>query len=250
MPPETGRVFYTARVLPFVCFTPSHRSTRGMRREHRKNRTRIGPHLAQPWAAERPAISVLEIGYVRRSEIGPRRVFRRRQRLCWARTTAVPPRSAGVRGTVRASVVRRVRRLRLPVASRTGQASSPRSRLSQLAAAPEVLGRVEEARCPRRFQLSHRGAPLGNTRSSVRANPDRIRTANAAQLILAFLANPERHVPFSTIAVRRALLRGRDTLHRLSNSKAVSLNSSPPPGKHPVIRTNFRASMSGSTNGS
>jgi hypothetical protein len=40
-----------------------------MRREHRKNRTRIGPHLAQPGAAERPAISVLEIGYVRRSEI-------------------------------------------------------------------------------------------------------------------------------------------------------------------------------------
>jgi hypothetical protein len=39
-----------------------------MRREHRKNRTRIGPHLAQPWAAERPKISVLEIGYVRRSE--------------------------------------------------------------------------------------------------------------------------------------------------------------------------------------
>jgi hypothetical protein len=33
-----------------------------------KNRTRIGPHLAQPWAAERPVISVLEIGYVRRSE--------------------------------------------------------------------------------------------------------------------------------------------------------------------------------------
>jgi hypothetical protein len=43
-----------------------------MRREHRKNRTRIGPHLAQPWAAERPVISVLEIGYVRRSEIRPR----------------------------------------------------------------------------------------------------------------------------------------------------------------------------------
>src|SRR5208282_1006762 len=45
------------------------RCFRGMRREHRKNRTRIGPHLAQPWAAERPVISVLEIGYVRRSEI-------------------------------------------------------------------------------------------------------------------------------------------------------------------------------------
>jgi hypothetical protein len=43
-----------------------------MRREHRKNRTRIGPHLAQPWAAERPVISVLEIGYVRRSEIRAR----------------------------------------------------------------------------------------------------------------------------------------------------------------------------------
>jgi hypothetical protein len=42
------------------------RCFRGM---HQKNRTRIGPHLAQPWAAERPAISVLEIGYVRRSEI-------------------------------------------------------------------------------------------------------------------------------------------------------------------------------------
>src|SRR5271169_872902 len=45
------------------------RCFRGMRREHRKNRTRIGPHLAQPWAAERPVISVLEFGYVRRSEI-------------------------------------------------------------------------------------------------------------------------------------------------------------------------------------
>src|SRR5271166_6222745 len=44
------------------------RCFRGMRREHRKNRTRIGPHLAKPSAAERPAISVLEIGYVRRSE--------------------------------------------------------------------------------------------------------------------------------------------------------------------------------------
>jgi hypothetical protein len=40
-----------------------------MRREHRKNRTRIGPHLAQPWAAERPVLSVPEIGYVRRSEV-------------------------------------------------------------------------------------------------------------------------------------------------------------------------------------
>src|SRR5271169_4099311 len=48
------------------------RCFRGMRREHRKNRTRIGPHLAQPWAAERPVISVLEIGHVRRSEIRPR----------------------------------------------------------------------------------------------------------------------------------------------------------------------------------
>src|SRR5271165_6825804 len=45
---------------------------RGTRREHRKNRTRIGPHLAQPWAAERPEISVLEIGYVRRSELSAR----------------------------------------------------------------------------------------------------------------------------------------------------------------------------------
>ena len=44
-----------------------------MRREHRKNRTRIGPHPAQPWAAERPVISVLEFGYVRRSEITQRR---------------------------------------------------------------------------------------------------------------------------------------------------------------------------------
>src|SRR5271169_6203223 len=44
------------------------RCFRGMRPEHRKNRTRIGPHLAQPWAAERPVISVLEFGYVRRSE--------------------------------------------------------------------------------------------------------------------------------------------------------------------------------------
>src|SRR5271156_157562 len=50
------------------------RCFRGMRREHRKNQTRIGPHLAQPWAAERPVISVLEFGYVRRSEFSMARL--------------------------------------------------------------------------------------------------------------------------------------------------------------------------------
>ena len=34
-----------------------------------KNRTRIGPHLGRPRAAERRVISVVEIGYVRRSEV-------------------------------------------------------------------------------------------------------------------------------------------------------------------------------------
>ena len=40
-----------------------------MRLEDQKNRTRIGPHLGRPQAAEWLVISVVKIGYVRRSEV-------------------------------------------------------------------------------------------------------------------------------------------------------------------------------------
>jgi hypothetical protein len=40
-----------------------------MRRKNPKNRTGIGPHRAQPWAAEIPVISDRDFGYVRRSEL-------------------------------------------------------------------------------------------------------------------------------------------------------------------------------------
>src|SRR5271169_6413390 len=40
-----------------------------MRLEDQKNRTCIGPHLRRPRPAERRVISVVKIGYVRRSEI-------------------------------------------------------------------------------------------------------------------------------------------------------------------------------------
>jgi len=40
-----------------------------MRLEDQKNRTRIGPHLGRPQAAEWLVISVVKIGYVRRSEL-------------------------------------------------------------------------------------------------------------------------------------------------------------------------------------
>jgi hypothetical protein len=39
-----------------------------MRPEGQKNRTGIGPHLRRPRAAEKRVISVVEVGYVRRSE--------------------------------------------------------------------------------------------------------------------------------------------------------------------------------------
>jgi hypothetical protein len=55
---------------------PCIRKLAWMRLEARKNRTCIGPHPGRTQAAERPVISVAELGYVRRSEVTE---FERRQ---------------------------------------------------------------------------------------------------------------------------------------------------------------------------